>query len=187
MEDLTTAGPVAFEDVDEFDVGHGKDVVDARLFLEERYGPQPYRRVVEIETADGATYRFQRYDVDEHLVQYGRENADGEEFTSKQPLPSEVEAVREAIQERDVLPDFEEFVAAETEVEHDVDDEPGGGKAERSLRIVTDGGERVAWCRMCKEDDDGHDAPIPESYLQDGLCPTHYARVRGTAGQRRRA
>ncbi|AAY24975.1 ORF 49 [Haloarcula hispanica virus SH1] len=94
----------------------GKKVVDAWLVLEGRHGPTPARRVVSIETRDGAVYRFQRYGRDEYLAFYNRENPDGSRFQRAASLPEHVEAVRTAIMNREVLPDFEKALEAEVQV-----------------------------------------------------------------------
>jgi hypothetical protein len=96
--------------------GQGKAVDTAWLHLEERHGPTPPRHVVTIRTMDGAVYRFQRYDRDEFLAFYDRQNPDGSEFQRAANLPEHVEAVRRAIMDGDVLPDFEALLRAEVHV-----------------------------------------------------------------------
>lgn len=117
MTDLRESDVVPLSDVDDVErEGGGKTVVAARLRLEERYGPTAARRVVSIETRDGAIYRFQRYGSDEFLAFYNRENPDGSEFKRKAPLPGHVEQVRRAIMDGDVLPELAALVAAERAV-----------------------------------------------------------------------
>ena len=96
--------------------GKGKKVVAAWLRLEKRYGPTPARRVVSIKTRDGAVYRFQRYDSDERLAFYDRTNADGSRVHHATQLPQHVEAVRNAVMDGDVLPEFESFNRATQQV-----------------------------------------------------------------------
>lgn len=115
----------------------GKKVADAWLYLEERHGPTPARRVVCLETRDGAVYRFQRYSTDEYLAFYNRENPDGSEFERAAQLPEHVEDVRESIMDREVLPDFEALIRAEAQVgERDLADL----EAETVEQVAADGG-----------------------------------------------
>ena len=111
--------------------GKGKTVTDAWLVLEERHGPTPARRVVSLQTQDGAIYRFQRYRTDEYLAYYDRQNPDGEQFQRQAPLPAHVEAVRDAIVAREVLPDFDAMTRAEEQVG---DDDPDGEATDEQVR-----------------------------------------------------
>lgn len=159
----------------------GKVVADATVTLESRPGPGPARRVVSLETQDGALYRFQRYERGEPLVFYNREKPDGSEFVTRAPLPAHVEEVRDAIMAGDVRPNYEALMDAERQVGERLDDyrEPGGCEKRveererseratlRSGRVATDGGHSNDHARRIAEqlamgeddgDDDGEEA-----------------------------
>lgn len=154
----------------------GKVVADATLTLEARRGPTPARRIVALETRDGALYRFQRHSPDEPLTYYNREQPDGSEFATRAPLPAHVEEVRDAIMAGDVRPNYEALMEAERQVGEREEDyrQPGGSQERvvererrerstlRSGRVATDGGESVghaarisAQLAMADDDDDG--------------------------------
>jgi len=152
---LRESESVPFRSVDDVDLeGQGKKVVDARLRLEERRGPTPARRVVAIETRDGAVYRFQRYARDEYLAFYNRENPDGSEFQRNASLPAHVQAVREAIMADDVLPDFEALMEAERQVgERDYDS--SGEATDAEVRRAIERAERGTYSREQRRADGG--------------------------------
>jgi len=188
---LRESESVAMRGVDDVDrEGQGKKVVEASVRLEERQGPTPARRVVSIETRDGAVYRFQRYGRDEYLAFYNRENPDGSEFQRKPSLPAHVEAVRTAIMADDVLPDFEALLRAEEQVgerESDSSDEATDAEVRRAV-------ERAEQERQRREESDlraGYlvtDGSVVPSL--DGLEVAHFARSSETfdvyGGRKRR-
>lgn len=145
---------VALRGVDDVDrEGQGKKVVDAWLHLEARYGPSPARRVVTIETRDGAVYRFQRYGRGEFLAFYNRENPDGTEFKRRASLPAHVQAVREAIVADDVLPDFEALLRAEhqvgeREMDEATDEDVRQAVQAREKALAPDGGAECEGWRL---------------------------------------
>ncbi|AFD02318.1 putative protein 37 [Haloarcula hispanica icosahedral virus 2] len=96
--------------------GSGKVVADAWIHLEGRPDPTPARRLLYVETADGAVYRFQSYGPDEYLTFYDRRNEAGDRHTKAGRLPAHVEAVRAAVVNREVLPDYQQLLRAEAEV-----------------------------------------------------------------------
>jgi len=133
---------------DLFDVENpatGKDVADAWLHLESREGPSPPRRLLCIKTDDGAIYRFQRYDTDEFFAFYDRRH-EGRRTTKANQLPAHVEAVRRAVMDKDVLPDFEQMVRAEAEVgERDPADAASDEEVAEAVAdvVASDGGRPV--------------------------------------------
>lgn len=156
--------------------GQGKTVVSASVRLEERQGPTPPRRVVSIETRDGAIYRFQRYGRDEFLAFYNRENPDGSEFKRKAALPTHVQDVREAIMSGDVLPDFAAMLRAEKQVgEREYDSSDGATDAD--VRRAIEDVEREE--RRREEADLRSGYAIPDGGViptLDGLEVAHFAR-----------
>jgi len=148
--------------------GQGKKVVDAWLVLEGRHGPTPPRRVVTVETRDGALYRFQRYGRDEYLAFYNRENPDGSEFQRRASLPAHVEAVREAIVNSEVLPDFEAALEAEVKVGERTSDEATDQQVREAVQaaemdMATDGGTVGAF-----EDQRRREASLRSGYAEPG-------------------
>lgn len=167
--------------------GSGKKVVDARLRLEERHGPTPARHVVALETRDGAVYRFQRYGTDEYLAFYNRQNPDGSEFRRRAALPEHVQAVRRAIMDREVLPEFEPMMEAMQQVgmggESDVptqDEEPAldppQGATDAEVREAVQAAEQ-------DDDDDGWRLPrLARGYPQEKAARKRRAEQVATDG-----
>ncbi|AGC65568.1 hypothetical protein K745_gp43 [Haloarcula hispanica virus PH1] len=164
-----TSDPVPLLGVEEVErESQGKKVVDAWLVLEGRHGPTPARRVVSIETRDGAVYRFQRYATDEYLAFYNRENADGTSFKRAAALPEHVEAVRTAIMDHEVLPDFEKALEAEVQVgertRDDATDEEVREAAEAAeVAMLADGGTLGTF-----EEDRRREAAMRSGYAEPG-------------------
>jgi hypothetical protein len=96
---LTTTGP----DGDAYGTG-AKCVERGEIALEEReHGP--CRRLLDVETRDGWTYRFQRYASCEPWVRYNRERPGGSVITRRAgQLPRSVERYRDAVDDGRVTP-----------------------------------------------------------------------------------
>lgn len=90
--------------------GNGKQVAEVRVALEDNtFHPTLGKRVVAVETQDGAVYRFQRFSRDEPLVFYNRENPDGEKFERDGRLPENVNEVVAQLEEFENVPDVDEL------------------------------------------------------------------------------
>jgi len=138
---LARSPAVDIPGVDAVDVdGSGKRVAHATLRLEERHGPTPPRRLVAIETQDGATYRFQRYTPSEPLVFDSRENPDGTAFTRDARLPAHVAAVRDAIQAGSLQPRPHDRELAHAAVRGDTDSVTATRTGPATTSVATDGG-----------------------------------------------
>jgi hypothetical protein len=81
-----------------------KRVERGEIALEEReHGPA--RRILDVETRDGWTYRFQRYAACEPWVRYNRERPEGSVVTRRAgQLPGSVERYRDAVDDGHVTP-----------------------------------------------------------------------------------
>jgi hypothetical protein len=87
------------------DYGAGaKQVERGEIALEAReHGPA--RRILDVETRDGWTYRFQRYAACEPWVRYNRERPGGSVITRRAgQLPRSVERYRDAVDDGHVTP-----------------------------------------------------------------------------------
>lgn len=110
-----------------------KRVVAAELTLRAR-DPEPPKRIVTVHTRDGWAYRWQRFGLDEPLVQLDRERADGtRKGKTRANMPDSIEEFVEAVENREIVPEYADELEAERAI-HSSSSDP---------QAVADGGKSI--------------------------------------------